>query len=78
MTPGRADGRRGNGKGMGNALLSDYVPSGGVRSNARDANTLGGSLLGSPALKAATSGEPLHAESLKAEVETLRLRLTAQ
>jgi len=44
----------------------------------RDANTLGGSLLGSPASNAAASGQPLDAESLKAEVETLRLRLTAQ
>jgi len=78
MTPGRADGQRGNGKGMGNARPSDYVPSGGVRSNARDAKTLGGSLLGSPALKAAASGKPLHAEIVKAEVETLRLRLKAQ
>jgi len=44
----------------------------------RDANTLGGSLLGSPASNAAASGQPLDAESLKAAVETLRLRLTAQ
>jgi len=78
MTPGGADGQRGNGKGKGNALPSDYVPPGGVRTNMRDANTLGGSLSGSPALNAAASGQPLDAESLKAEVETLRLRLTAQ
>jgi len=78
MTPGGADGQRGNGKGKGNALPSDYVPPGGVRTNMRDANTLGGSLSGSPALNAAASDQPLDAESLKAEVETLRLRLTAQ
>ena len=78
MTPGGADGQRGNGKGTGNALPSDYVPPGGVRTNVRDANTLGCSLSGSPALNAAASGQPLDAESLKAEVETLRLRLTAQ
>jgi len=63
---------------MGNALPSEYVPPGGVRTNMRDANTLGGSLLGSPALNAAASGQPLDAESLKAEVVTLRFRLTAQ
>jgi len=78
MTPGGADGQRGNGKGKGNALPSDYVPPGGVRTNTRDANTLGGSLSGSPALNAAASGQPLNAESLKAEVEALRLCLTAQ
>jgi len=78
MTPGVTDGQRGNGKGKGNALPSDYVPPGGVRTNMRDANTLGCSLSGSPALNAAASGQPLDAESLKAEVETLRLRLTAQ
>jgi len=78
MTPGGADGQRGNGKGKGNALPSNYVPPGGVRTNMRDANTLGGSLSGSPALNAAASDQPLDAESLKAEVETLRLRLTAQ
>jgi len=78
MTPGGANGQRGNGKGKGNALTSDYVPPGGVRTNMRDANTLGGSLSRSPALNAAASGQPLDAESLKAEVETLRLRLTAQ
>ena len=78
MTPGGADGQRGNGKGKGNALPSDYVPPGGVRTNMRDASTLGGSLSGSPALNAAASGQALDAESLKAEVETLRLRLTAQ
>jgi len=78
MTPGGADGQRGNGKGKGNALPSDYVPPGGVRTNMRAANTLGGSLSGSPALNAAASGQPLDAESLKAEVEALRLRLTAQ
>jgi len=44
----------------------------------RDANTLGGSLSGSPALNAAAFGQPLDAESLKAEVETRHLRLTAQ
>jgi len=44
----------------------------------RDASTLGGPPSGSPALNAAASGQPLDAESLKAEVETLRLRLTAQ
>jgi len=78
MTPGGADGPHGNGKGRGSALPSDYVPPGGVRANTRDANTLGGSLSGSPALNAAASGQPRDAESLKAEVETLRLRLTAQ
>jgi len=78
MTPRGADGQRGNGKGKGNALPSDYVPPGGVRTNTRDANTLGGSLLGSPALNVAASLQPLNAESLKAEVEALRLRLTAQ
>jgi len=78
MTPGGADGQRGNGKGKSNALPSDYVPPGGVRTNMRDASTLGGSLSGSPALNAAASGQPLDAESLKAEVEALRLRLTAQ
>jgi len=78
MTPGGADGQRGNGKGKGNALPSDYVPPGGVRTNTRDANNLGGSLSGSPALNAAASGPPLDAESLKAEVEALRLRVTAQ
>jgi len=78
MTPGGADGQRGNGKGKGNALPSDYVPPGGVRTNMRDANTLGGSLSGLPALNAAASGQPLDAESLKAEAETLRLRLTAK
>jgi len=44
----------------------------------RDASTLGGSRSGSPAFNATASGQPLDAESLKAEVETLRLRLTAQ
>jgi len=78
MTPGGADGQRGNGKGKGNALPSDYVTPGGVRKNMRDASTLGCSLTGSPALNAAASGQPLDAESHKAEVETLRLRLTAQ
>jgi len=78
MTPGGADGQRGNGKGKGNALPSDYVTPGGVRKNMRDANTLGCSLTGSPALNAAASGKPLDAESHNAEVETLRLRLTAQ
>jgi len=78
MTAGGADGQRGNGKGKGNALPSEYVPPGGVRTNMRDANTLGGSLSGSPALHAAASGQLLDAESLKAEMETLRLRLTAQ
>jgi len=78
MTPGSADGQRGNGKGKGNALPSDYVPLRGVRTNMRDANALGGSLSVSPALNAADSGQPLDAESLKAEVETLHLRLTAQ
>ena len=77
MTPDGADGQRGNGKGKGNALPSDNVPTGGVRTNMRDANTLGGSLSGSPALNAAACGQPLDAESLKAEVEALRLRLTA-
>jgi len=78
VTPGGADGQRGNGKSKGNALPSDYVPPGGVRTNMRDANTLGGSLSGSPALNAAAPVQPLDAESLQAEVETLRLRLTAQ
>jgi len=78
MTPGGADGQHGNGKGKGNALPSDYVPPGGVRTNTRDANTLGGSLSGTPALNAAASGQPLDAESLKAEVEALHLRRTAQ
>jgi len=78
MTPSGADGQRGNGKGKGNALPFDYVPPGGVRTNMRDANTLGGSLSGSPALNAAACGQPLDAESLKAKVETLRLLLTAQ
>jgi len=78
MTPGGADGQRGNGKGKGISLPSDYVHPGGGRTNMRDANTLGGSLSGSPALNAAASGQPLDAESLKAEVETLRLCLTAQ
>jgi len=77
MNPGGVDGQRGNGKGEGNALPSDYVTPGGVRSNMRDANTLGGSLSGSPALNATASGQPLDAESLKAEVETLCLRLMA-
>jgi len=44
----------------------------------RDASTLGGPLSGLPALNAAASGQPLDAEVLKAEVETLRLLLTAQ
>jgi len=78
MTPGGADGQRGNGKGKGNALPSDFVTPGGVSTNMRDANTLGGSLSGSPALNAAAFGQPLDAESLKTEVEALRLRLTAQ
>jgi len=78
MTPGGADGQRGNGKGKGNALPSDYVPPGGVRTNVRDASTLCGSLSGSPALNATASGQPLDAESLKVEVETLCFRLTAQ
>ena len=78
ITPGGADGQHGNGKGKGNALPSDYVPPGGVCTNTRDANTLGGSLSGLPALNAAASGQPRNAESLKAEVEALRLRLTAQ
>jgi len=78
MSPGGADGQHGNGKGKGNALPSDYVPPGGVRTNMRDANTLDGSLSGSPALNAAASGQTLDADNLKAEVETLSLRLTAQ
>jgi len=44
----------------------------------RDANTLGGSLSGSPALNAAAYGHPRDAQRLKAELETLLLRLTAQ
>jgi len=44
----------------------------------RDASTLGGSLSGLSALNAAASGQPLVAEILETEVETLRLRLTAQ
>jgi len=44
----------------------------------RDANPLGGSLPGSPALNAWASGQPLDADSLKAEVEAIRLRLKAQ
>ena len=78
MTPSGADGQRGNGKGKGNALPSDCVPPGGVRTSMREANTQGGSLSESPPLNAAASGQPLEAESLTAEVETLRLRLTAQ
>jgi len=78
MTPGGADGQHGNWKGQGNALPSDYVPPGGARTNMREANTIGGSLSGSPALHAAASGQPLDAESLKAEVETLPFRLTSQ
>jgi len=78
MTPGATDGQRGNGKGNENALLSDYVLPGVVRSNMRDASTLGGSLSGLPALNAEASGQPLDAASHKAELETLRLRLTAQ
>jgi len=78
MTPGGADGQRGNGKGNGNTLPSDYVPPGGVRKNMRDASTLGGFLSGSPALNAVASGQPLDAETLKEEVETFHLRLTAQ
>jgi len=78
MTPSGADGQRGNGKGKCNALPFDYVPPGGVRTSMRDASTLGGSRSGSPALNAAASGQPLDAESLMAEVEALRLRLTAQ
>jgi len=78
MTPGHSDGNRGIEKCKGNALPSDYVLPGAVRSNMRDANTLGGSLSGSPVLNAAASGQSLDAESLTAEVETLRLRLTAE
>jgi len=59
-------------------MPSDYVPPAGSRTSMRDASTLGGSLSGSPALNAAAFGQPLDAESLKAEVETLLLRLTAQ
>ena len=77
MTPGCADGQRGNGMGKVNALPSDYVPPGGARTNMRDANILSGSLEGSPALNAAASGQPLYAESLKQKVETHRLGLTA-
>jgi len=78
MTPGGVDGQRGIGKGKGNARPSDYVPPGGVRSIMRDAKTLGSSLSGAPALNAAASGQPLGAESHKADVETLCLRLPAQ
>jgi len=78
MTPGGAEGQRGNGKCKSNALSSDDVAPGGVRTNMRDANTLGGSLSGSPALHAAASGQPLDAESLTTEVATLRPRLTDQ
>jgi len=78
MTPGGADGQRDYGKGKGNAFPSDYVPPGGIRTHMRDANTLGGVLSGAPALNAAASGQPLDAESLTEEVETVRLRLTAQ
>jgi len=77
MTSSGSDGQRGNGKSKGNARPSDYVPPGGVFSSMPDANTLGGSLSASPAFNTAASGQPLDAESLKAEVETLRLRLTA-
>ena len=42
-----------------------------------DANTLEGSLSGSPALNVAATGQPLYAESLKQKVETHRLGLTA-
>jgi len=59
-------------------MSSDYVSPGGVLANMRAANTIAGSLSGSPAQDAAASGQPLDAESLKAEVETLRLRLKAQ
>ena len=78
VTAGGADLQSGNGKSKGNSLPSDYVLPAGVRSNLRDAKTLGGSLSGSPVLDAAASGQPLSAERLKAEVETLCLRLTAQ
>jgi len=78
MTPGGSDGQRGKKKSKGNALPSDYVPRAGVRTNTRDANTLGGSIAGLPALSAAASGKPLDAKISKAEVETLRSRLTAQ
>jgi len=78
MTPGGAVGRRGKGKGKGNALLSDYVLTGGARSNMRGAITLGGSLSESPAFNAAASGQSLDEKSLDAEVETLLFRLTAQ
>jgi len=43
-----------------------------------DANALGGFLSESLALNAEASGQPLEVGSLKAEVEILRLRLTAQ
>jgi len=78
MTPGGADGQLVNGKSKGNALPSDYVASGSVRSNMRDANTLGGSRSGSPALNAAASGQPRDAQRHNAELESLLLRLTAQ
>jgi len=78
MTPGGTDVQRGNENGKGNALSSESVPPGGVCTSMRYANTPGGSLSGSPALNAAASGQPLDAESLQAEVETLRLRPTSQ
>jgi len=78
MTPGGSDRQGGNGKGKGNALRFDCVPPRVVRRNMRDANTLGGSLSGAPALNAAAFGQLFDAECLKKEMKTLRLRLTAQ
>jgi len=78
MSPGRADGPRGDGKGKGNALPADYCPPGGVRVNTSSAHATGGALLTRPASSADVTPPLRDVESLKAEVETLRLRLTAQ
>jgi len=78
MSPGGADGQRGDGKGKGSALPAGYVPPGGVRANAGSAQATGGTLPTRPASSASVEALEHDVASLKAEVESLRLRLTAQ
>jgi len=78
MSPGGSDGPRGDGKGKGNVLPADYCPPGGVRVNTSSAHATGGALRTRPASSADVTPPLRDVESLKAEVKTLRLRLTAQ
>ena len=78
VIPGGADLQLGSGTGKGKTLPPDYVHPGGRRANQHDYTTLDGSLSDQSASTAAASSQSHDAESLEAELETLRLRLTAQ